>query len=76
MDTPWVNTWKWNLGKAMREMLRVAPIVYTINPWTYGAKIICEPEVLGVSWRPGINNPILFIKYVRNEEKFWKEYDG
>ena len=22
MDTPWVNTWKFELGKAMREMLR------------------------------------------------------
>lgn len=74
MDTPWVNTWKWNLGKAMREMLRVAPIVYTINPWLYGAKI-CKPEEIHVSWRPGINAPILFVKYVRNEEKFWIEYE-
>ncbi len=74
MDTPWVSSWKWNFGKAMREMLRVAPIVYTVNPWLYGAKT-CRPESIQVSWRPGINNPVLFVKYLRNEEKFWKQYE-
>lgn len=75
MDTPWINTWKWELGKAMRETLRVAPIVYTINPWLYGSKI-CKPAMIQVSWRVGINNPILFVKYIRNEAKFWKQYES
>ena len=63
-DIPWVNKWKWNLGNAMREFLRVAPIVYIISPWLYGAKT-CYPAEIKVSWRPGINTPILFIKYIR-----------
>lgn len=74
MDTPWINAWRWDFGKAMRESLRVAPIIYTINPWVYGAKI-CKPVSCQYSWRPGINAPILFVKYIRNEEKFWKEYE-
>ncbi len=73
-DTPWISKWKWSFAKAIRELLRVAPIVYTINPWLYGGRI-CTPEMIMVSWRPGINNPILFVKYVRNEENFWKDYD-
>ena len=63
-DTPWIMKWKWDFGKAMKELLRVAPIVYTISPWLYGAKT-CYPEFIKVSWRPGINAPILFVKYVR-----------
>lgn len=64
MDTPWINSWKWDFSKAMKEMLRVAPIVYTINPWLYGARI-CYPEEIQVSWRAGVNAPILFVKYIR-----------
>lgn len=74
-DFPWINEWRWKSARAIREMLRVSPIVYTISPWLYGAKI-CKPEFIQVSWRPGINQPILFVKYVRNEEKFWKEYES
>lgn len=73
MDTPWINAWKWQFGKAMKEMLRVCEIVYVINPWVYGWRG-CTPEILNVSWRPGINNPILFVKYTKTE-KFWTEYN-
>ena len=65
-DTPWINKWKWDFSKAMKEMLRVAPIVYTINPWLYGARI-CYPDKIQVSWRAGVNNPILFVRYVRRD---------
>ena len=63
-DFPWVGSWKWDAAKAIKQMLRVAPIVYTISPWLYGART-CYPESINVSWRPGINHPILFVKYVR-----------
>ncbi|KKN55032.1 hypothetical protein LCGC14_0586330 [marine sediment metagenome] len=72
MDTPWVNTWKWELGKAIKEMLRVCKVVYVICPWLYGWRG-CRPEDIEVSWRAGINHPILFVKYVKTE-KFWTEY--
>lgn len=65
-DFPWVNSWKWNAAKAIKNMLRVAPVVYTISPWLYGGRI-CTPESVSVSWRPGMNAPILFVRYVRNE---------
>ena len=65
-DFPWVQSWRFQSARAIKEMLRVAPVVYTISPWLYGARI-CYPEVIHVSWRPGINHPILFVKYVRTE---------
>lgn len=65
-DFPWINAWRFNSAKAIKEMLRVAPIVYTISPWLLGARY-CRPESIKVSWRPGINHPILFVKYVRND---------
>lgn len=73
MDTPWENKWKWNLGKAIKEMLRVCEVVYVICPWMYGWRG-CKPEMINVSWRPGINQPILFVKYVKTE-KFWSAYE-
>lgn len=72
MDVPWENKWKWNLGKAIKEMLAVCKVVYVISPWLYGWRG-CYPESIEVSWRPGINNPILFVKYTKTE-KFWDEY--
>ena len=65
-DFPWVTAWRWKAARAIKEMLRVAPIVYTICPWLYGART-CYPETINISWRPGINHPILFVKYVRRE---------
>jgi len=73
MDTPWENKWKWNLGKAIKEMLRVCKVVYVICPWVYGWRG-CKPTRCDYSWRPGINSPILFIKYEKTE-KFWAEYN-
>ena len=63
-DLPWIEKFRWDAARAIKQMLRVAPIVYIISPWLYGAKI-CYPETIEVSWRPGINHPILFVKYVR-----------
>jgi len=63
-DFPWVGAWRWTSAKAIREMLRVAPVVYTLSPWLYGARI-CRPDVIYISWRPGINHPILFVRYIR-----------
>jgi len=63
-DLPWIEKFRWDAARAIKQMLRVAPIVYIISPWLYGAKT-CYPETINVSWRPGINHPILFVKYRR-----------
>jgi len=52
----------------MKELLRLAPIVYTISPWMYGAAN-CYPEQIFVLWQPGINQALLFTKYVRKEDR-------
>ena len=63
-DLPWIEKFRWDSTKVIKNMLRVSPIVYIICPWLYGAKT-CYPESINVSWRPGINHPILFVKYIR-----------
>lgn len=65
-DFPWVESWRWNHKKAIREMLRVAPVAYVISPFLYGWKG-CKPTNIMVSWRPGINHPILFVRYERTD---------
>lgn len=67
-DIPWVGSWRWNAASAIKQLLRVASIVYIISPWLYGAKT-CYPETINVSWRPGINHPILFVKYIKRKNK-------
>lgn len=67
-DFPWINSWKCQSARAINQLLIVAPIVYTISPWMLGTSA-ATPETIYVSQRPGINNPILFIKYVRNNKK-------
>jgi len=64
MDCSWKENWRWDCARAIKQLLRVAPIVYVISPWLYGART-CYPETIEVSWRPGINHPILFVKYIR-----------
>lgn len=65
-DFPWVESWRWNHKAAIREMLRVAPVAYVISPFLYGWKG-CKPTTILVSWRPGINHPILFVRYERTD---------
>ena len=66
-DFPWVESWRWHHKRAIRELLRVAPVAYVISPFLYGWKG-CRPEDIMVSWRPGINHPVLFVKYVRTDK--------
>jgi len=65
-DFPWTAAFKRKVARAMKELLRVAPVVYTISPWTYGSSI-CTLEWVKVLWQPGVNKALLFSKYVRNE---------
>ena len=70
-DFPWVKDWMKNTSSALIEMLRVAPVAYIICPWLVGASY-AHPESIFVSWRPGINHPILFVKYVRQDAAYDK----
>jgi len=64
-DFPWTAAFKKKVANAMKELLRVAPIVYTISPWTYGSSK-CTLEWVYVAWQPGVNQALLFSKYMRN----------
>jgi len=63
-DVPWVGNWMKNTSDCIKEMLRVSPVAYVMSPWLYGASW-CRPTDIKVSWRPGVNKPILFVRYVR-----------
>jgi hypothetical protein len=63
-DVPWVESWRMNLAAAIKEMLRIAPVAYVISPWILGAAYAQVTEVK-VSQRPGVNHPILFVRYER-----------
>ena len=66
-DFPWTAAFKKKVSAAMKELLRVAPIVYTISPWTYGSSTCILDEVY-VAWTPGVNQALLFSRYIREEE--------
>ena len=68
MDCPWVASWKPNIAAAMKELLRVAPIVYVLSPWTYGSSA-CIITDIRVAWMPGVNQTLAFIRYERNSER-------
>jgi hypothetical protein len=75
-DVPWIGTWKFNLGRALREFLRVAPVCYILSPWIDGAKaapidrnripIVLDWPV-DLCYQPGIHHPILLVRYLRRE---------
>ncbi len=66
-DFPWTASFKKKVANAMKELLRVAPIVYTVSPWTYGSSL-CTLEMVKVLWQPGVNQALLFSKYIRNKK--------
>src|ERR1700681_1984370 len=36
-DFPWSAAFKTDVARSMKNLMRVAPIGYSISPWTYGA---------------------------------------
>ncbi len=64
MDCPWTASWKKNVSDAMKELLRVAPIVYVLSPWIYGSHI-CNIDEIYVAWQPGVNQTLTFVRYGR-----------
>lgn len=68
MDYDWRASWKRHIGAAMRELLRLAPVVYTLGPYTYGSKELKTPTVWWC-WRPGVNEPLLFVRYQKKPRR-------
>lgn len=67
-DFPWTAAFKRQVSSAMKELLRVAPVVYTLSPWTYGSSS-CRLDWVQVAWTPGVNQALLYARYVRNEKR-------
>lgn len=65
-DFPWTAAFKPRIARAMKNLMRVAPVGYSISPWTYGAAWLNVPE-FRVAWTPGVNQALLFARYTRKE---------
>lgn len=65
-DVPWVESWRFNLAATVKEMLRIAPVAYIIAPWLLGAAYAKVTDIK-VSQRPGVQHPILFVRYERSQ---------
>ena len=65
-DFPWDARFKPKVSKAIKELMRVAPIGYTLSPFTYGASWLKEPTFM-VPWMPGVNQALVWVRYERKE---------
>ena len=63
-DPPWNLAYMQDCAKFCKEAMRIAPVFYVMSPWLWvnsGSK----REQIWVREFPGINNPILIVKYAR-----------
>ena len=64
IDPPWDAPYKKECSAAIKEALRVAPVVYLMAPWIYGAS---WAKLTNCWFRqlPGINNIVGLTRYER-----------
>ena len=65
-DPPWAGMYRARAAKAMLELRRIAPVIYTLGPWLWGTSQMTISDVR-VCYRPGFNLPLLFARYERKE---------
>ena len=65
-DPPWNNGMKRDVAVAMKEFIRVAPVVYLMSPLIWGSSK-ATLEKAWVRWFPGVNQAVVISKYRRKE---------
>ena len=68
-DPPWNNGMKKEVSIAMKEFIRVAPVVYLMSPLVWGSSLATF-EKAWVRWFPGVNQGIIISKYRRKTFTF------
>jgi hypothetical protein len=63
-DPPWNLAYMKDCGDFCNEALRVAKVAYVMSPWLWVARGIRRSRIW-VREFPGINNPILIVRYER-----------
>ena len=63
-DPPWDSGYKADSSAFIRDALRVAPVVYLMAPWLYGAARARLSRVW-VRQMPGVHTPVLLTRYER-----------
>jgi len=66
IDPPWTGGFKIAIGSTMKELVRVARIVYVLSPWTWGSSLATMTRAW-VCWQPGVFPALILARYVRNE---------
>jgi len=64
-DPPWNLAYMKPCADFCKEALRVAPVAYVMSPWLWVKKGILRSSIW-VREFPGINNPILIVRYQRD----------
>jgi len=64
-DPPWNNGMKKDVADAMKEFIRVAPVVYLMSPLIWGSSKATLVNAW-VRWFPGVNQAVVISKYIRN----------
>lgn len=70
-DPPWYANYMKDCGTFMREALRIAPIIYLMAPWTWGA----ARAVITDTWirhQVGVKQPLFISRYERRGYEFNK----
>ena len=63
-DPPWGTGHMAACADFCSEALRIAPVVYVMSPWLWVSRVASRKRIW-VREFPGINQPILLVKYVR-----------
>jgi hypothetical protein len=61
---PWDATYKRSCATFIRKALKIAPVVYLMAPWVYGAADVRLTRCW-VRQHPGVNTAILICRYER-----------
>lgn len=63
-DPPWFASYMKQSADFCKEALRVAPVAYVMSPWLWCSREASRTNIW-VREFPGINQPILFVRYER-----------
>ena len=63
-DPPWNLAYMKPCADFCKEALRIAPVAYVMSPWLWVNKI-AERSQIWVREFPGVNAPILIVRYAR-----------
>jgi len=66
-DPPWNLAYMAQCGEFCKQAMRIAPVAYVMSPWLWVNRQAKRSKIW-VREFPGINNPILIVRYERTNK--------